>query len=210
MRFMALGCGKSVVDCGIIGSIKTICLGTAGNSPRRDTEGVTSVLNQSTFLFDSPQDAALEDFFARVDRSGGPKACWPWIGRSFTGSGYGQIMRGGRRYSTHQYSYLLHYGHLPEGRDICHRCDNPACVNPGHLFAATHLENVLDRERKGRGNTHKGSHGHFTSKLSDDDVRAIRVLYGQGWTQSAIGAQFGVTQIAISLIVRGINRSKVK
>lgn len=91
-------------------------------------------------------------FWARVNEDGpvlrpelGP--CWPWG----CGPGYGQVQVGPTRESTHRISWEIHVGPIPPGLCVCHKCDNPPCVNPAHLFLGTHLDNARDREAKGRG-----------------------------------------------------------
>ena len=85
-------------------------------------------------------------FWARVDRSGGPTACWPWTG-PVTPTGYGHVLDG-----AHRVALGIHLGRRLMSRVelACHHCDNPPCCNPVHLFAATHKENTEDARRKGR------------------------------------------------------------
>lgn len=152
--------------------------------------------HQSTFGFDSLQLSPLEDFYRRVDRPRNPNACWLWKGRSLTGDGYGQIMRGRKRYMAHRYSFLLHYGYLPEDKNVCHTCDTPLCVNPKHLFLGTQADNMHDRDRKGRGT-------NFVPKLTNEQVQQIRELRAAGVPQSAVAQRFGVRQPTISYIDSG-------
>lgn len=84
-------------------------------------------------------------FWTKVDRGGGPDACWIWRGLS-NRTGYG-------RYSQQvasRVSWVMAHGPIPDGLLVCHHCDNPPCVNPSHLFLGSHLDNLRDSMRKGR------------------------------------------------------------
>ncbi|MFF6966284.1 HNH endonuclease signature motif containing protein [Streptomyces anthocyanicus] len=94
-----------------------------------------------------PQGPAEERFWLRVERAEG---CWNWQGaRSDTG--YGHLASDeGPEVLAHRFSYQLHGGVISEGMVVCHRCDNPACVNPDHLFLGSQRDNVHDMISKGR------------------------------------------------------------
>jgi|SRR5262245_23874315 len=87
-------------------------------------------------------------FWDRFERPG-PDACWPFRGARDR-HGYGKLGRSGKIASSHRLAYTLAHGTIPEGLFVCHRCDNPPCGNPAHLFVATAKENQADRVRKGR------------------------------------------------------------
>lgn len=87
-------------------------------------------------------------FWARVQRAEGD-ACWLWLGVKDR-KGYGRITLGTKNLKAHRVSFELANGRLDDGMLICHRCDNPSCVRPDHLFAGTASDNMRDAVRKGR------------------------------------------------------------
>lgn len=94
-----------------------------------------------------------DHLWSKLDRSGGPDACWPFTGKPNNDDGYGRIMHNGKRYQTHRLAWELTNGPIPDGMEACHNCpggDNPACGNPAHLFLGTRQENATDMVRKGR------------------------------------------------------------
>ena len=118
--------------------------------------------------------------------------CWLYTGHRDP-HGYGIISEGSRprrNVRAHRLSWELHCGTIPEGFCVCHRCDNPGCVNPAHLFLGTQLDNISDMISKKRATfqtkperlRHLGSQ-HGNSKLTEETVREIRALYDGGLTQ---------------------------
>lgn len=86
-------------------------------------------------------------FWSRIEKR--EDGCWMWHGcKDGAGYGYATVLQ--RPVSAHRIAYRLEHGDIPQKHEICHRCDMPLCVNPAHLFAATHLENMRDCRKKGR------------------------------------------------------------
>lgn len=129
--------------------------------------------------------------------------CWLWNGTKKR-AGYGVIVVGGRgprrHYLAHRVSWERAFGAIPSGKVVCHKCDQPSCVNPAHLFLGTSADNVSDMVRKGRHA--KGEH-HGCAKVSEADVREIRSLHSGGMSQLGIARQFGISNSTIHLIVKG-------
>ena len=90
-----------------------------------------------------------ERFWAKVDRSGGPDACWIWTGGR-KGRGYGEFYKDHRLLGAHRVAWELAIGPIPNGLDCLHSCDNPPCCNPAHLFLGTQADNNADMVAKGR------------------------------------------------------------
>lgn len=111
--------------------------------------------------------------------------CWLWLGRERGSNGYGSIKVAGKHLQAHRYSYERFVGQIPNGLFVLHRCDNPACVNPNHLFIGTHQDNQDDKVKKGRQargvslgmaqrkNKKRGQDSPI-SKLTWDQVNEIR------------------------------------
>ena len=85
-------------------------------------------------------------FWAKVDTSG---ECWEWTAAR-NSKGYGAFWDGTRHQKAHRYSWELQIGTIPEGLLVCHKCDNPKCVRPDHLFLGTYQDNAIDAINKGR------------------------------------------------------------
>lgn len=128
--------------------------------------------------------------------------CWEWVGAHLP-KGYGIIkIPGSRRYEyAHRLSYRIAFGEIPEGRHVCHKCDNTKCVNPDHLFLGDSWLNHQDMKLKGR---HLYGERNGNSVLSEDMVRRIKEHLSLGWPQLKIARVFGVSQITISRIKRGL------
>lgn len=133
--------------------------------------------------------------------------CWEWQGYRHKypngDLGHGQIGRGGRGEGNtyvHIVSWEIANGRkVPAGMFVCHRCDNPPCVNPRHLFLGTRQENVDDMVSKRR---HQFGQQAVWSKLTDDIVLRIRELRAAGVRERIVAEQFGVSRSMVGLIHR--------
>jgi hypothetical protein len=155
------------------------------------------IAHEGTLVHSQPLPNALfmsAPFWRFVDQSGGPDACWPYVGPGGRDTaGYGQGYFGWTR-KAHREAYRLVHPDFDRSLEVCHTCDNPPCCNPAGLFAATHQENLQDAGRKGR----LGKRG-----LDWDQVRAIRAAWAQGTGQGPLARTYGVSQALISNIVNG-------
>lgn len=97
-----------------------------------------------------------------------------WTG-SLAGNGYGQMFYATKAVAAHRYSFMKANGldKLSSKEFVCHRCDNPKCVNPEHLFLGSALDNMRDKTRKGRGNVPLGVQ-HGMAKLTEEAIKDIR------------------------------------
>lgn len=126
----------------------------------------------------------------------------------FTGSknnyGYGQIKVGEKVRTTHRVTYELHHGEIPKGMCVCHACDNPACINPEHLFIGTVADNNADKAMKGRSLGHQLGNRN-AAKLSDLLMTNIRKVYGEGkMLQKDIAKYVGVSTSTISRVCQEV------
>jgi hypothetical protein len=116
--------------------------------------------------------------------------CWLWSGSS-DHNGYGRLNVGDVPMLAHRLSWEVHRGAIPDGMHVLHKCDNPACVNPSHLFLGTHQMNMADKMAKKR-HRYGISRGevHGTAKLTEQQVREIRASTGPSRT---VGQKYGVS-----------------
>jgi len=127
--------------------------------------------------------------------------CWEWTG-AVAGRGYGEmkIPMTRRQEYAHRISYMIHYGEIPNGVLVCHTCDNPKCVKPSHLFLGTSKDNLQDMKEKDR---HLRGERNKMAKLTDEKVRAMHFLHGQGLSTGKIAKGFKVSQSTVHKIIAG-------
>ena len=133
---------------------------------------------------------SINKFWAKVDKSG---ECWEWTA-SKRHKGYGQTRfmgRGGRK--AHRVAWEITNGEIPNGLFVLHKCDNPGCVNPGHLFLGTNRSNIDDMLSKGRQGR----------KLTKEQATAIKIARKNGNTGVDVAREFDITPAQVSNIVTG-------
>lgn len=142
-----------------------------------------------------------------------PGGCWLWTG-PLGGGGYGAF--GAARSScrsyreigevyVHRISWVAHFGPIPEGLWVLHKCDTPLCINPDHLFLGTNKDNSSDRKQKGRNPNRRGE-ANPACELGEATIRELRALWNTGeWSQRRLAARFNTEQSHVSRIVRGLS-----
>jgi len=130
--------------------------------------------------------------------------CREWL-RGKQGRGYGMATWEGRRVLAHRLAYELARGPIPDGHYVCHKCDNPGCVEHTHLFTGTQRENIHDCIAKGRKRVAVGT-ACGSAKLTDEAVASILARY-RPWDRKnslhVLGREYGVDHKTVSRIVRG-------
>jgi len=144
-------------------------------------------------------DKFLARFWEKVDKTG---ECWNWLAYKDK-DGYGQIGLNGKMRRTHRVSWIIANGRNPELL-ILHKCHNPSCINPNHLYEGSHALNMTDMVNAGRSG--KGAR-NAQAKLTESQVRQIRIMPG---TQQALAKIFGVSHTAIRRIKNDIRWKHLK
>jgi len=142
----------------------------------------------------------FEKMFIKTD------SCWIWQG-SRQNRGYGHLCRRGGGFElAHRVSYRFYKGDIPKGLNVLHKCDNPSCVNPNHLFLGSQKDNMHDMIKKGRKVVSRMfGEKNPKSLFSLDKVNQMRLLYSQGCKISEIHKIFGGSYQSIWYIIKGKN-----
>ena len=151
-----------------------------------------------------------DEWLAKHRTVASPNECWNVSGGGYNKVGWHVTFKAcGRRMLAHRAAWEQHHGRpVPSKMSVLHRCDNPKCCNPGHLFLGTQSDNALDMWAKGRGNPKGPPIGSVTGPSphrSLDRTAALEVIqmYLDGATQKEIGQRFGMTDVAVSFFLRG-------
>jgi hypothetical protein len=139
------------------------------------------------------------NFWRKVKKTAG---CWEW--QAAKANGYGLVGLNGRTYSAHRLSLAMAQGKdIPTEVGVYHRCDNPPCVRPDHLFTGTAADNVADKVRKGR---HPAGSRSVLATIDEETVVEIRSLYvGSNLSHSDIASRYGMPRRTITAIINGEN-----
>lgn len=121
-------------------------------------------------------------FWSKVRKSDG---CWLWTDKPHAPWGYGRLGNAinGKEIKAHRLSWMLHFGPIPDGLGVLHKCDTPLCVRPDHLFLGTQLDNVHDCVAKGRA---AGGNGHETHCPAGHPYDAANTYWYRGSRQCRI------------------------
>lgn len=152
-----------------------------------------------------PNARSLPDrFWSRVEIRGEAE-CWPWLAARTT-AGYGNLWTGRTTAYAHRFAWELHHRQpIPAGMFVCHVCDNPPCVNPGHLFLGTNADNNRDMQAKGRASGGTRGEQQHHAILTEAAVRDIRARIAAGERNAAIARRYGVDRSTISAVRTGKN-----
>lgn len=143
----------------------------------------------------------IEKFWSKVAITANINKCWEW--QAFKNKeGYGGFrVNRNQVIASHRLAYFIHNNKDPLDKCVCHSCDNPACVNPAHLWLGTRYENAMDRESKGRNKPLSGEK-NGNSRFTAEQVKEMRALYSSGeLNQHEIAERFGTHQGVIWAIV---------
>ncbi len=133
-------------------------------------------------------------------------ACWEWM-RAQSGRGYGVLSFFKRNQYVHRISYRLFIGEIPNGMLVCHRCDNPRCFNPSHLFLGSYKDNIADMDAKGRRvSAPVGGRKNPNAKFSDETVLSIRSDFHNGICTRDLRSAYGISSAQLYRVTRYLTR----
>ena len=137
----------------------------------------------------------FEDVWKYINK-GSLNDCWEWI-KSLNTGGYGKIKINGKTYRSHRIVYELTFGKIPDGLLVCHKCDNPPCCRPSHLFLGSHSDNRKDAQNKNRV-----AYGErcLLSKLTKKDVQKMRKV-SSGKSLRELATMFGTCRSNVHAII---------
>lgn len=192
-------------------------------SPHAVNVGLMSHRSKPVSKHHYTPEERITAFWNKVNKDGSIPAhmphlgkCWEWIAGT-SSAGYGKITYMNRDTSSHRISWEITYGDIPDGLWVLHKCDNPKCVRPDHLFLGTFRDNIDDMVAKGRtlkGENNNAPNGEKSpkAKLTDEQVDQIRERYAQGGiSHPTLAKQYGVNASHITRIINyQVRKAKTK
>lgn len=142
---------------------------------------------------------AVDRFWSHVQKT---ESCWEYRPGNTERCDHARVWYRGRNVGAHRFSYELAYGAIPQDMHVLHRCDNPRCVRPDHLFLGTPADNIQDMITKGRGII---GEKNPSARLTPNQVRDIRKLHALGLSRRELAMRYGVSYSTIGMIIRGEN-----
>lgn len=128
--------------------------------------------------------------------------CWIWAGRT-DNKGYGRLSHRDTFQVAHRFSYFIHKGDFDTSKHLLHTCDNAFCVNPDHLYLGDQRQNNIDRDKRGRQKTKRGS-SHKLAKLNEEASVKIREIHNpKTFPTRKLAKMFGVSQCVIMKVIKG-------
>ena len=154
----------------------------------------------------NPRDLTPFQRFIKHIKANKETRCWEWT-RALDKGGYGIFNVNRKPVSAHRWSYEYFKGKIPKGLYVLHKCDNPKCIRPSHLFLGTNQDNTKDRHIKGRS---ASGEAVGTSLLTKSEVLMIRRIYKKGdCTQKSLANTFNVSRACIQAVVTRRNWQNV-
>ena len=159
---------------------------------------------------------SLTQFWGKVDKASpttfyNGTRCWEWIA-AHGSDGYGSLKWNKKSERAHRVSWIVAHDEIPQGLFVLHRCDNPPCVNPAHLFLGTRRQNNADRASKGRSADGERSPKHKLTVEQVEEIRRRYSLHGKnaksGEGSYTLARIFGVSPQSIQDIVKRVTWKK--
>lgn len=144
-----------------------------------------------------------ERFWEKVKKS--DHGCWEWTACKVFGYGKIGLGSGNGSAQAHRVSWEIHFGPIPNGLHVCHRCDNPGCVRPDHLFLGTAADNMRDMTTKGRRALGPKMRSPLTAEAVSEIVSRVRA----GEEQKRLATEYGVSRATVCRIANGLRWAHV-
>jgi hypothetical protein len=176
----------------------------------------------------------LNRFWNKVSRINNIDDCWIWVGARHPKKQYGNFFLNGEIIGAHRVSYIIHYGSIPTDLHVLHKCNNPPCINPYHLYVGTHFDNMQDINKSNRRNDQTGQKNpnhiltdekviEMITKIWNNEFITVRevanyykvtreniyyILNGRKWTNITSQLQVPLSEIKLKLTSPSFSRAK--